>query len=165
MGIERETWAMFSLSVSIGELILRVLLIYLFLLILFRAVGKRHVGDLAPFDFVVLLILSESVQNSLIGDDKSVLGGMIATSTLIGLSYLGSVLSRRSRAIERVLEGSPRVLVRNGKVCDDVLAKEHISRNELLEALRKEGCTSLLRVRYAVLENDGSISLGLRVQR
>ncbi len=156
---------MFTLSVGAGELILRALLVYVFLFVLLRLLGKRHVGELAAFDFVVLLILSEGVQNALVADDKSLVGAMITTATLIGLSAVAGYISWRWKPAERILEGTPRVLVRNGRVCRDVLAKEHITRAELIEALRREGCTTLTKVRYAVLEVDGSISVGLRCER
>jgi uncharacterized membrane protein YcaP (DUF421 family) len=155
---------MFTLSVGVGELILRAVIVYVFLFVLLRLLGKRHVGELAAFDLVVLLILSEGVQNALVGDDKSVIGAVITTSTLIGLSALAGYVAWRSKKAERFLEGTPRVLVRNGKVCDDVLAHEQITRAELIEALRREGCTVLTKVRFAVLEIDGSITIGLRAE-
>jgi uncharacterized membrane protein YcaP (DUF421 family) len=155
---------MFTLSVSVGELMLRAVLVYIFLFVLLRLLGKRHVGQLAAFDLVVLLILSEGVQNALVSDDKSVTAAAITTSTLIGLSALAGYLSWRSKPVERLLEGSPRVLVRDGRVCREVLEREHITRAELIEAIRREGCTTLTKVRYAVLEVDGSISIGLRAK-
>ncbi len=155
---------MFQLSVPIPELILRVVLVYAGVFILLRIVGKRHVGELAPFDLVVLLLLSECVQNALIGDDKSVTGGLIAAATLFGLNQVISHISWRNKRAERVLEGTPRVLVRHGHVLKDVLAEEQITHSELLEALRREGCTSLSKVRYAVLEPGGDITIGLRAE-
>ncbi len=156
---------MFIPSIGIGELMLRVLLVYAAILILLRLAGKRHVADMAPFDLVVLLILSECVQNALIADDKSVTGGIIAAATLFGLSQLVGFASWRSKKAERLIEGTPRILVRHGRVLKDVLAREQITHSELLEALRREGCTSLTKVRYAVLENDGAITIGLRAER
>ena len=105
---------MFQPSVAIPELIFRVVLVYAGVFLLLRVVGKRHVGELAPFDLVVLLILSECVQNALIGDDKSVTGGLIAAATLFGLNQIVSHISWRSKRAERLLEGTPRVLVRHG---------------------------------------------------
>ena len=152
-------------AVGIGELILRVVIVYVAIFVLLRLVGKKHVGELAPFDLVVLLLLSECVQNALIADDKSVTGGVLAAATLFGMSQLVGFISWRSKGAEQVLEGTPRVLVRHGRVYKDVLAREQITYSELLEALRREGCTSLTRVRYAILENDGGITIGLRAQR
>jgi uncharacterized membrane protein YcaP (DUF421 family) len=156
---------MFQPSVAVTELIFRAALVYAGVFLLLRVVGKRHVGELAPFDLVVLLILSECVQNALIADDKSVTGGLIAAGTLFGLNQVIGRLSWRSKRAERLLEGTPRVLVRHGHVLKEVLAEEQITHSELLEALRREGCTSLSKVRYAVLELSGDITIGLRSVR
>ena len=156
---------MFTPTIAIPELVVRVAVIYLGVFLLLRVVGKRHVGELAPFDLVVLLLLSECVQNALIGEDKSVTGGLIAAGTLFGLNQIVTYVTWRSKGAERILEGTPRVLVRHGKVLTDVLAKERITHSELLEALRREGCTSISRVRYAILEPDGDITIGLRSER
>ena len=155
---------MFIPSVAFGELILRAVIVYAFILLLLRLIGKKHVGEMAPFDLIVLLILSESVQNALVADDKSVTGGLVVAGTLFGASQLMGLITWRSKKLARIFEGTPRVLVRNGHVLNDVLAREQVTRSELLEAVRREGCTSLAKVRYAVLENDGSITVGLRVQ-
>ena len=156
---------MFTPTIAIPELVFRVAIIYVGVFLLLRVVGKRHVGELAPFDLVVLLLLSECVQNALIGEDKSVTGGLIAAGTLFGLNQVVTYVTWRSKGAERLLEGTPRVLVRHGKVLTDVLAKERITHSELLEALRREGCTSIRRVRYAILEPDGDITIGLRSER
>jgi uncharacterized membrane protein YcaP (DUF421 family) len=152
-------------SVAVGELMLRVGIVYVALFVLLRLVGRKHVGEMTPFDLLVLLILSECVQNALIADDKSVTGGIVAAATLFGLNQLVGYMSWRNKKAARLLEGTPRVLVRHGRILKDVLAREQITRSELLEALRREGCTSLARVRYAVLENDGNITIGLRAER
>lgn len=155
---------MFTSSVGIGELVLRAVVVYAFVLLLIRLIGKKHVGEMAPFDLVVLLILSESVQNALIADDKSLTGGLVAAATLFAANQLIGYVTWRNKPLARLIEGTPRVLVRNGHVLSDVMASEQVTRAELLEALRKEGCTSLANVRYAVLENDGNITVGLRAQ-
>jgi uncharacterized membrane protein YcaP (DUF421 family) len=155
---------MFIPTIGIGELLLRVAAVYAGVFLLLRIVGKKHVGELAPFDLVVLLLLSECVQNALIADDTSLTGGLIAAAALFGLSQLVGYAAWRDRKMERLLEGTPRFLVRHGRVLKDVLAREQITQSELMEALRREGCTSLTSVRYAILENDGDISIGLRAQ-
>jgi uncharacterized membrane protein YcaP (DUF421 family) len=156
---------MFTLSIGVPELILRAVIVYAAIFLLLRIVGKKHVGELAPFDLVVLLILSECVQGALTADDTSVTAGLVAAAALFGANQVVGYLSSRSKGLERFLEGTPKVLVRNGKVCKDILKREQITHSELVEALRREGCTSLTKVRYAVLENDGAISIGLRGQR
>jgi uncharacterized membrane protein YcaP (DUF421 family) len=156
---------MFDLSMSVWEFVLRTAIVYLFLFGLLRLGGKKHVGELTPFDLVVLLILAETVQGSMMGDDKSLIGGLIAATTLFAIVYIVNYMSWRSKKAERLFEGTPTVLVRNGHVLRDALEQEHVTHSELVEALRREGCTSLSRVRFAVLENDGSITVGLRFDR
>ena len=155
---------MFTPTIPVGELMLRSALIYGFVFLLLRLLGKKHVGEMAPFDLVILLILSESVQNALVADDKSVTGGLIVASTLFGISQLIGYVTWKNKKAERFLDGVPSVLVRNGRVNKAALAKEQITHAELLEALRREGCTALTKVRYAVLENDGAITIGLRAE-
>jgi uncharacterized membrane protein YcaP (DUF421 family) len=156
---------MFTPSVGVGELMLRALIVYAFVFALLRLVGRRHVGEMAPFDLIVLLLISESVHNAIISDDKSVTGGLVAFATLVGANALAGYASWRNKTIANVFSGRPRILVRNGHVLKDVLAREQITPKELIEALRREGCTSLTRVRYAVLENDGTITIGVRLTR
>ena len=153
---------MFDLTLGVPELLLRAVLIYSAVFLLLRIVGKKHVGELAPFDLVVLLILSESVQGALTAGDTSVTAGVLTAAALFGTNQLVGYVSSRSKKMERLLEGKPTILVRNGHVFKDVLAREQITHSELVEALRREGCSSLTKVRYAILENDGQISIGLR---
>ena len=153
---------MFTLTIGVPELILRAVIVYAFIFVLLRIIGRKHVGELAPFDLIVLLILSDSVQNSLIANEASVTAGLVSAASLFGVNQLIGYISSGSKKAERVLEGKPRILVRNGVVRKDVLAREQITHSELVEALRREGCSSLTKVRYAILENDGHISIGLR---
>jgi uncharacterized membrane protein YcaP (DUF421 family) len=156
---------MFTPSVGVGELMLRAIIVYVLIFALLRFLGKKHVSQMAPFDLVVLLIISESVQNALIGDDKSVTGGLVASATIVGVTALVGYASWRNKTVAHVFEGRPRLLVRNGRVLKSVLAREQITHAELLEALRRQCCASLTKVRYAVLENDGDINIGLRAER
>jgi uncharacterized membrane protein YcaP (DUF421 family) len=152
-------------SLGAGELVLRVVIVYVAVFALLRLIGKKHVGELAPFDLVVLLLLSECVQNALIADDTSVTAGIMAAATLFGLNQIVGYAAWRSKKAERLLEGTPKFLVRHGRVLKHVLARERITQSELLEALRREGCTSLAKVRFAILENDGAITFGVRTNR
>jgi uncharacterized membrane protein YcaP (DUF421 family) len=156
---------MFTLMTPVPELIVRAAVVYAAVFVLLRLVGKKHVGELAPFDLVVLLILSECVQGALTANDTSITAGIIAAATLFGTNKLVGVAAARNRRIERLFDGQPKILVRNGKVCKEVMTREEVTRSELAEALRREGCTSLTKVRYAILENDGYISIGLRGRR
>ena len=150
---------MFHMSMGVFEHIGRGVVVYVFLFCLLRFAGKKHVGQLAPFDLVVLLILSETVQNSLIGDDTSLVGGLISAATLVALSYGMSVLTFHSKIAERLLEGTPKILVRNGRRRSDEMERQRISLSELTEALRHQGCTNITKVRAAILENDGKITV------
>jgi uncharacterized membrane protein YcaP (DUF421 family) len=156
---------MFDLSMSVWELIVRAVVVYVFLFTCIRLLGKKHVGDLSPFDLIVLLILSETVNGSLIGDDKSLLGGLISAATLLFIVQAMSYATWRNKKAERLFDGTPKVLVRHGRVNRDVMAQEQVTHSELIEALRREGHTSLTKIRFAVLENDGSITVGVRVPR
>jgi uncharacterized membrane protein YcaP (DUF421 family) len=153
---------MFEMSVSASELIIRAVVIYFALFALLRFVGKKHVGELAPFDLIVLLILSETVSNALSGEDKSLIGGLISAATLIALVTAVSFVSWRSKKVERFLEGVPKILVRHGTRREEVMAQQQVTISELLEALRRNGCTNIADVRAAVLENDGKISIIMR---
>ena len=123
---------MFDMSMSVGEHIVRGVLVYVFLFVLLRLVGKKHVGELAPFDLLVLLILSETVQNSLVGDDTSLIGGLISAATLVILAYGISILTFSSKRLERAIEGTPNILIRHG----------HRRRRRTAKAANNEGRTS-----------------------
>ena len=127
---------MFDLSLSIGELIVRAAAVYFVLFALLRFIGKKHVGELSPFDLVVLLIISETVDGSLIGDDGSLIGGLISAATLVLIVQVVGYLAWRSKTVERIVDGTPRILVRHGRVNKETLDKEQITRSELIEALR-----------------------------
>jgi uncharacterized membrane protein YcaP (DUF421 family) len=156
---------MFDLSMNVGELIARAAIVYFFLLVVLRFGGKKHVGDLSPFDLVVLLILSETVNGALIGEEKSLIGGLISAATLLAIVHAMNYAAWRNKTAERLFEGTPKILVRHGHVNRALMAQERVTHSELMEALRREGHTSLNKIRFAVLENDGSITVGVRVPR
>src|SRR5215813_3307100 len=107
---------MFNMSVPWWELIARGLVVYVFLLVLLRITGKRQVGQLAPFDLVLLLVLSNAVQNSMNAGDNSLLGGLISATTLVGANWLVSLSTYRSKRLAAAIEGRPQLLVHNGKL-------------------------------------------------
>ena len=150
---------MLNMSMGWGEHVARAAIVYLFLFIALRFIGKKHVGELAPFDLLVLLILSETVQNAMIGTDSSLIGGLISAATLIALAQLMSFMSWKSKRLSRVVEGTPKILVRHGHCYRAELRKQQISISELTEAMRREGCANIADVRVAILENDGKISI------
>ncbi|HEY4593554.1 MAG TPA: YetF domain-containing protein [Thermoanaerobaculia bacterium] len=140
-------------------LIVRSVAVYLFLLIVLRLTGKRQVGQLAPFDLVLLLVLSNAVQNSMNGGDNSLTGGLISAATLIAFNYLVGFATFRSKRLEALIEGRPELLVHNGKLYEEVLTRAQLTRHELNAALRQAGCGCVEEVHTAVLENNGGISV------
>ncbi|HOV58242.1 MAG TPA: DUF421 domain-containing protein [Rhodanobacteraceae bacterium] len=153
---------MFTLQVPWWELLLRGSLVYLVLFLIFRLSGKRQVGQLTPFDLVLLLIISNAVQNAMVGPDTSLLGGLIVALVLIVWNRLLGYLSTRSRRMERLIEGRPEVVVHRGRVYEDVLHRNDISLDELRAALRRNGAFDLSEVEYALLETNGALSVKKR---
>ena len=140
------------------QIVLRTGVIYLLVLIGVRLSGKREVGQMTPFDLTLLLLLSNSVQNAMTGPDTSLLGGAVAAGTLLILNYLVADISGGSRRFRRLIQGQPTLLVHDGKIVDEHMAKEHVSMDELHRALREHGINHCDQVALAVLEVDGSIS-------
>lgn len=146
-------------EVPVAEKIIRALIVYLFLLIMFRVLGKRQVGQMTPFDLVVLLILSNVLQNAMIGPDNSVLGGLIGALTILAVNWAVGRIAFDSPKFERAIEGVPTVLIHNGKYVEGNLRKETISKEDLMSNLRTQGCFTVTEVETAVLEPSGKISL------
>ena len=146
-------------SLPYWEFVARAAAVYLFLLILLRLTGKRQVGQLSPFDLVLLLVLSNAVQNSMNGGDNSLTGGLVLALTLVTLNFFVGLATARNKKLETLIEGRPQVLIHNGILFEDVLASAQLSRHELQAALRRAGCASIHEVRTAVLENNGGISV------
>lgn len=150
---------MFHLSVPWWEFIVRGVVIYVFLLALLRATGKRQISQMSPFDLVLLLILSNAVQNSMNAGDNSLVGGMISATVLVGLNYVIGLATFKSRRLERLVEGRPQLIVHHGNVYEDVMRAASITREELETMLREAGFFALKDVRLAVLETNGKISV------
>jgi uncharacterized membrane protein YcaP (DUF421 family) len=149
---------MFSLHLPLLEKILRPMIVYGFLLIGIRLAGKRELAQLNPFDLIVLLTLSNTVQNAIIGDDNTVTGGIIGAATLLAINYLVVRYTHRHPRIERLIEGRADVLIKGGKIQCDHLNRELMSKSELSSAAHKQGIASLADVEYAMLEPSGNIS-------
>ncbi len=139
--------------------IVRAMVVYVFLLVLLRLTGKRQVGQLAPFDLVLLLVLSNAVQNSMNGGDNSITGGLILATTLIGLNAAVGWITYRSKRAEAIVEGRPVVVVHDGRVDDESLRRLQMTRHELDAALRAQGCAGPDEVRFAVLETNGRLTV------
>jgi uncharacterized membrane protein YcaP (DUF421 family) len=149
---------MFYLGLPVLEKILRPAIVYGFLVIGLRLAGKRELAQLNPFDLVVLLTLSNTVQNAIIGDDTSVTGGLIGAATLLAINYFVVRLLYGHPKIEKVVEGDEDVLIENGQMRTDRLGKELITLAELEIAAHRQGFASLAEVERAVLEPGGGVS-------
>ena len=148
---------MFVMGLPLLEKILRPIVVYAFLVISLRLSGKRELVQLNPFDLVVLLTLSNTVQNAIIGEDNSVLGGLIGATSLLVTNYLVVRFLYDHRKIDQLVEGRADVLIANGKVRTDRLKKELITIEQLEAAARKQGFASLAEVEECVLEPGGTL--------
>lgn len=144
---------------SLPEIVLRTAVVYLFLVAVIRISGKREVGQMSVLELVVILIISDAVQNSMVGENVTIWGGLVAVLTLLGLDYVLKALTGRSRRLRTAIEGEPRLLVRDGRLLERALREERIEREQIQAALRAHGVLRLEDVRLAVLETDGTISV------
>ena len=142
-----------------AEKVVRPFIVYLFLLGAFRVSGKRELGQATLFDFLIILLISNVVQNAIIGEDNSILGSFAGVATLLILSFVLNRTTANSRKMRRILEGMPTLLIYHGDILEDQLKKESVSYNDLYMALRQQGIASVSDVRYAILELDGNISV------
>ncbi len=140
------------------EKFVRAAAVYVFLLVALRLTGKRQLGQMSSFDLVVLLIISNVLQNAMIGNDNSVLGGFIGAATILALNYGVARLVVSRKRIARLVEGSPTLLIHNGKVLEQNLRRELLTRDELMAALRRQGILAVEDVRVALLEETGAIT-------
>ena len=150
---------LFELAMPWWEFVLRATVVYVVILVLVRLSGKRTIGQFTPFDMLVVVLLGTAVQNSLIGEDISLLGGLILAATLIGLNWLVGFVTARNKRIDRLIEGVPVLLARNGEVYRQVLRRQMITEGDLLEAMREADCRSEDEIEAAYLETNGRISV------
>jgi uncharacterized membrane protein YcaP (DUF421 family) len=148
-----------DLDPALPEVIVRTAIVYLFLIVVLRISGKREVGQMSILELIVVLLISDAVQNSMVGADTTLLGGLIAVVTLLTLDYGLKLLTIRSRKVRRVIEGEPRLLVRDGRLLTRALREEKVEAEEVRTAVRAQGLARIEDVRLAVLETDGSISV------
>jgi uncharacterized membrane protein YcaP (DUF421 family) len=147
---------MFAMGAPLLEKVLRPAAVYFFLVISLRIFGKRELAQLNPFDLVVLLSLSNTVQNAIIGNDNSLTGGLIGAFTLLALNYLVIRYLFRHRRLDQLFEGKPTMLIKDGKIIKSALAKELLTRAELMTVLHRQGFDSLSEVDQCVLEPGGT---------
>lgn len=148
--------SMFHLQIPLLEKIVRPIIVYFFLIFLLRIFGKRELAQLNPFDLIVLLSLSNVVQNALIGPDNSVSGGIVGAFSLLGINWLVVRFLYSSPKIDRVVEGTERVLISNGVIDEKALRKELMTKQELLSVVHRQGFDGFEAVEKCVLEPNGS---------
>src|SRR5258705_8370480 len=142
---------MWRIAVPWWELVLRAGIVYAFLLVLLRITGKRQVGQLSPFDLVLLLVLSNAVQNSMNAGDNSLVGGLVSAATLVGLNYAVGYATYRSKKMEALIEGRPEIIIHNGQVFEKAIKRAKLTHHELTAALRRAGCGCAAEVQTAIL--------------
>ena len=143
-------------AVPVLEKILRPIVVYLFLVILLRVFGKRELAQLNPFDLVVLLSLANTVQNAIIGEDNSVVGGMIGAFALCACNYVVVRFMFKHRRLDQLIAGTPTVLIENGKVCRKGMAKEMLNEIELTTMAHRQGFSALDEIESCILEPGGT---------
>jgi uncharacterized membrane protein YcaP (DUF421 family) len=156
----QKMWGdIFTVGVPIAEKILRPALVYIFLVVALRVFGKRELAQLNPFDLVVLLSLSNTVQNAIIGNDNSLSGGLIGALALLAINYLVVRFLFRHRRLDEILEGDPTVLVEHGCVKNDALAKELLTTAELMTVLHRQGFETVEEVERCILQPGGTFDV------
>lgn len=150
---------LFALSMPWWEFVLRAAAVYAVLLVLIRLSGKRTMGQFTPFDMLLIVLLGNAVQNSLLGGDTSLGGGLLLAATLIAFNWCVAFVTSRSQRAEQLVEGVPVVLARDGQLFRSVLRRELVSEDDFNEALRENGEMTLTDVRIALLETNGMISV------
>ena len=153
---------MWSMSVPWWEFVVRGVIVYLFLLVFLRLTGKRQTGQYAPFDLILLLILSNAVQNSMNAGDNSLIGGLISATTLIACHFGLAHLTFRFPALARIVDGRPQVLVRGGQLDTALMRREQLTPDDVMAALRAGGCLHVHEVERATIETNGTITVVLR---
>jgi uncharacterized membrane protein YcaP (DUF421 family) len=149
---------LFDLTLPAGEKVLRTVLVYALIVVLFRILGKRDLASLNTMDFVVMFLLSNVVQNAIIGDDNTVSGGIIGATSLLVVNYLVVRFLYTHKSLDQFIEGKADVLIDKGKVRTDHLKKELISMQQLAAAARKQGFDDLSEVEQCILEPGGTMT-------
>ena len=150
---------LFTLSAPWWHFVFRALAIYGLVMVLMRISGKRAVGQFTPFDLVLVILIGNAVQNGINGGDNSLTGAAIMATTLIALNYAVAFVASRSRRAEKMIEGEPVVLARDGRAFPQVLRRELVSQDDFDEALRMNNVEDIADVELALLETNGRISV------
>lgn len=150
---------MWELTIEWYDIVIRATLVYFFFFALFRIIGKKHTGEYSKFDLILLLIISELVEATIIQEDQSMTALIIGATTLVSLSVIVDKISYRFPKFELLVNGDPVILIRDGKLCLKELKKEEISEAEMNEALHMNGLNDIKNIEYAILESNGKISI------
>ncbi len=144
---------------TILDIVLRSAVVFIVVLAGLRLLGKRHVAQLSIVDLVLILLISNAVQNAMVGSDVSLIGGIVAAVTLMVMSYLITLILYRVRGAEKFFEGTPTLLIHNGRMIREHLEKEKITEEELERVIREHGIEGVTDVKAAVMEPDGTVSV------
>lgn len=150
---------LFNLAMPWWEFILRAVVVYTVVLGMVRLSGKRALGQITPFDVLLIVLLGNAVQNALLGQDTSLGGGLLLAATLILLNYGVGWLTTRSPRIEKLVEGEPVLIARDGQLLPSVLKRELVTRADVEAAMRQQGCLRIEDVALALLETNGHITI------
>jgi uncharacterized membrane protein YcaP (DUF421 family) len=150
---------MFAMSVPWYEIVARTVVVYVVVFTLLRISGKRELGQMTPFELVVILVIANAVQNAMNGGDNSLLGGIIAATTLVACNVIVQRVAHRTPFLERAFSSEPTILIDEGRIVDQNVRREDVSLEELEMAAREKGIDDLKNVRRAVLEINGDISI------
>ena len=150
---------MFGLTTPWWEIILRTAVVYVVVLVLLRAAGKRELGQMSPVDLVVILVIANAVQNAMTGGDNSLIGGIIAATTLVAMNIVFSRVAHRLPYVAHLFESDPTLLVKGGELMKRNLERENVDMDELMMSAREHGIDDLAGIDSAYLERDGSISI------
>jgi len=149
----------FDLTTPWWEIILRTAVVYVLVLVLLRIAGKRELGQMSPVDLVVILVIANAVQNAMTGGDNSLLGGVLAASTLVAMNLLFDRVGIRLPVLQNLFTSEPTLLLEDGKLVDKACQRENISLEDIEMSAREHGIDDLRDVHAAILERDGSISI------
>jgi uncharacterized membrane protein YcaP (DUF421 family) len=162
--VSHQMWsAIFAVGAPVAEKVLRPVIVYAFLVLLLRVFGKRELAQLNPFDLVVLHSLSNTVQNAIIGNDNSLTGGLIGAFTLLAVNYMVVRFLFQHRRLDEIFEGKPTVLIEKGQIVEKALAREMLSRAELITVLHRQSFSGLEEVEQCVLEPGGTFYISRKL--
>ena len=156
----QETWNnLIGLEIPAIEKVIRPIIVYVVLLVLFRIFGRRELAQLNPMDLAVLLLLASALENAIIGQDESLIGGVYGAVALLSTNWLVNAVSYRVPWLDRLLQGEPRVLIRDGTIDQEIMRSEKLSDSDVDEALHREGIDQVETVRRAYLEPSGQLTI------